>query len=83
MTLVFYVTTEQFNYDPKSLRYLKTCLKEGYPVSYKKLILSNSQCGFRRNRSTLTALVEMTEKILSSFDAECSTIAIFIGLKNI
>ena len=48
----------------------------------KNLILNNSQHGFRRNRSTLTALVQMTEKILSSLDAECSTIAIFIDLKK-
>ena len=48
----------------------------------KNLILSNSQYGFRRNRTTLTALVEMTEKILPSLDAECSTIAIFIDLKK-
>ena len=47
----------------------------------KKLILSNSQYGFRRSRSTLTALVQMTEKI-SSLDAECSTIAIFIDLRK-
>ena len=46
------------------------------------MILSNSQYGFRRNRSTLTALVQMTEKILSYLDAECSTIAIFIDLKK-
>ena len=48
----------------------------------KNLILDNSQYGFRRNRSTLTALVQMTEKILSSLDAECSTTAIFIDLKK-
>ena len=48
----------------------------------KNLILNNSQYCFRHNRSTLTALVEMTEKILSSLDAECSTTAIFIDLKK-
>ena len=48
----------------------------------KNLILNNSQYGFRHNRSTLTALVQMTEKILSSLDAECSTIAIFIDLQR-
>ena len=47
----------------------------------KHLILNNSQYGFRRNRSTLTALVQMTEKILSSLDAECSTFAIFIDIQ--
>ena len=48
----------------------------------KNLILTNSQYGFRHNRSTLTALVQMTEKIVSSLDAECSTIAIFIDLQK-
>ena len=48
----------------------------------KNLILNNSQYGFRHNRSTLTALVQMTEKIVSSLDAECSTIAIFIDLQK-
>ena len=48
----------------------------------KNLILNNIQYGFRHNKSTLTALVEMTEKILSSLDAECSAIAIFIYLKK-
>ena len=48
----------------------------------KNLILNNSQYGFRCNRSTLTALVEMTEKILSSLDAECSSIVIFIDQKK-
>ena len=47
-----------------------------------KMILNNSQYGFRHNRSTLAAPVEIIEKILSSLDAECSTIAIFIDLKK-
>ena len=56
-----------------------SCLSD---LKEKNLILNNSQYGFRHNRSTLTALVQMTEKIVSSLDAECSTIAIFIDLQK-
>ena len=39
--------------------------------------------GFRRIRSTLTALVDLTEKILSSSqDAKCSTLVLSIDLKK-
>ena len=55
--------------------YLRNCAKQDV---LRSMILSSSQCGFRRYRSTQTALVENTANILSSLDAECSIIAIFI-----
>ena len=67
------------NRDCNNSMYLRNCA--GQEV-LRNMILSNSQCGFIRYRSTQTALVENTAKILSSLDAECSTIAIFIELKK-
>ena len=45
------------------------------------MIINNSQYGFRQNRSTLTAPVDLAEKI-SSLDAECSSLAIFIDFNR-
>ena len=39
----------------------------------KNLILDNSQYGFRCIRSTLSALVDLTDKTLSSLDTDCSS----------
>ena len=47
----------------------------------ENVILNSSQYCFSHNRSTVTFLVDLTEKI-SSLDAECSTLAIFIDMKK-
>ena len=46
------------------------------------MILNDNQYAFRHNRSTVTALVELTEKI-SSLDAVCLPLAIFIDLTKV
>ena len=51
------------HYNLNSLRHWKSCLKEN-------LISNYSQYCLRCNRPTLTALVGLTEKLLSSLDAE-------------
>ena len=48
----------------------------------KNEILSNSQYGFRSNRSTTMALIELTEEITNSIENELSTVGIFIDLRK-
>ena len=45
-------------------------------------ILSDSQYGFRRNRSTSLALLEMTEEITNAIDNKKASIGVFIKLKK-
>ena len=44
--------------------------------------MSKSQYGFRSNRSTLMALVELLEKLTNSIDNKKITVGIFIDLKK-
>ena len=53
-----------------------------YSLLEKNQLLRDNQYGFRQNRPTITALVDITEKISSSLDKELSTLAVFIDMKN-
>jgi retron-type reverse transcriptase len=46
----------------------------------KKQILSKHQCGFRKNRSTEHAIIELTDKISKAIDDGKFTIGIFLDL---
>ena len=48
----------------------------------KHKILTDSQYGFRRNRSTSLALIELIEKITESLDSKRTTVGVFIDLKK-
>ena len=48
----------------------------------KENILNESQCGFRSNRSTSMALLELIEEITSAVDKKKCTISVFIDLKK-
>ena len=48
----------------------------------KHLLLSDNQYGFRSNRSTSLALLELVEKITKSIDDGKYTIGIFIDIKK-
>ena len=48
----------------------------------KHKILTDSQYGFRRNRSTSLALIELIEKITESLDSKKTTVGVFIDLKK-
>ena len=45
-------------------------------------ILCDSQYGFRQNRSTASALLELIENITSNTDKKCVTLGVFIDLKK-
>ena len=48
----------------------------------KNNLLSDSQYGFRRGRSTSMALINLIEEITTSLDNKKSTIGVFIDLKK-
>ena len=45
-------------------------------------LLSDSQYGFRRNRSTFLAILELVEEISSAIDKKDYTIGVFIDLRK-
>ena len=45
-------------------------------------ILSDSQYGFRKNRSTSLALLEMTKEITNATDNKEASVGVFIDLKK-
>ena len=49
----------------------------------KHKILTDSQYGFRRNRSTSMALIELIEKITDSLDSKKTTVGVFIDLEKV
>ena len=51
-------------------------------VYEKENILNESQCGFRSNRSTSMALLELSEEITSAVDNKKCTIGVFLDLKK-
>ena len=53
-------------------------------ISYieKKQILSKLQYGFRKNRSTEHAIIELTDKISKAIDEGKFTIGIFLDLSK-
>ena len=48
----------------------------------KNNVITDSQYGFRRNRSTSMALIELIEKITKSLDDKKITVGVFIDLKR-
>ena len=74
------------NYRPISLLPTISKLYENF-LSYQlnnylelNNVLSNRQHGFRRNRSTETAVLSLTEKITSSLERQNYTTAFFLDL---
>ena len=45
-------------------------------------ILSNSQYGFRRHRSTTSAIIELNDHVLKNFDKQFYTAGIFLDFKK-
>lgn len=80
--------TDQSNYRPISIlpNFSKIFEKLVYNrlLSYldKQSILSNNQYGFRNNRSTYMAVIEMIDKITEAMDQNKYSIGIFIDLSK-
>ena len=49
----------------------------------KYCLLNESQYGFRSNRSTSLALLELIEEITTSLDNKKATVGVFIDLKKV
>ncbi len=76
------------NYRPVSLLPViskvleKLVHKRIYAFLRKKLLLFDSQFGFRNNHSTIDAILEFTGRVIKGFDRGEKTLAVFLDLSK-
>ena len=75
-----HLTTTGYCFNSK--KFEKNSLITDWKNSWNKT-LSDSQCGFWKNRSTSLALLEMTEEITNAIDNKKASIGVFIDLKKL
>ena len=75
------------NYGPISIlpyiKVLEKCIYNRlYSFCFKNKILTDSQCGFRKNYSTTHTLIELQDKVLSAIHTNTFCIGIFMDLSK-
>ena len=83
MRVTFLRTIDQYRFCLVSQNYLRSSCTKDYIIMLKrKKILSKHQYGFRRNRSTEHAILELTDKISKAMDEGKYTMGIFLDLSK-